>query len=349
MQILKAEAENIVNKALKVLRLGGILVYPTETAYGIGVDATSKTAVDKLLKYKKRPAGKAISVGCADEKMAEDFVEINPSARNIYMQFLPGPVTVVSKSKGKVDKRLESDNGNLGIRIPANDLILEIIKKFGKPITTTSANQASKKTPYSISDILDSNSKKANDMLDLIIDGGELQKSMTSSVVDTTTEELTTYRAGLINPVSAKVYYSKSVEETIKLGKNLLLKKYNKSKPNIFLLEGNLGAGKTHFVKGIGEELGVKRIIKSPTYIYVNEYKLKDGLTLFHLDAWRLQNVEDLKLLRIKSWIKPGNVIAIEWPNVILELDQSLLGDLKTINIQIQKTGETNRKIVISD
>ena len=72
----------------------------------------------------------------------------------IYKNFLPGPVTVISKSTGIVDKRLESESSTLGIRIPKYDLMLKIIEQFGQPITTTSANSSGKKTPYSIQDIL---------------------------------------------------------------------------------------------------------------------------------------------------------------------------------------------------
>jgi len=96
MRIIKKN-RNAIKEAVETLQKNGLVVYPTETTYGIGADATSKRAVDKLNKYKQRPFGKPYSIAAANQKMAEEYAELNDTARKIYRQFLPGPVTVVSK------------------------------------------------------------------------------------------------------------------------------------------------------------------------------------------------------------------------------------------------------------
>ena len=77
LKIKKGGLKEIIKEAVRVLRSGGIVIHPTETCYGVGVDATNKKAVDKLLKYKKRPEGKAISIAAANREMAEKYVYLN--------------------------------------------------------------------------------------------------------------------------------------------------------------------------------------------------------------------------------------------------------------------------------
>src|SRR5680860_1375363 len=178
--------KKIIEEAVKVLEKGGLVIYPTETLYGIGVDATNQKAVDKLLTYKTRREGKPLSIAVNSLQMAKEYVEINPTAHNLYSNFLPGPLTVVSPGLGKVAKGVESEIGTLGIRIPKYELILDIIESFGKPITATSANASYKKQPYCIDDILENISTKQKNLIDLIIDAGQLEKRDPSTVVDTT-------------------------------------------------------------------------------------------------------------------------------------------------------------------
>jgi len=396
MEIVNIHDKNISEKALTVLSSGGIVIYPTETCYGVGVDATNSEAVSKILKYKKRPEGKAISIACSTSSMASDYVEINKTAENLYKQFTPGPVTIISKSKNKTDKRLESEKGTLGIRIPDYKFMLLLVTKFGKPITSTSANSSGKKTPYSIDDIFNNISEKQKNLIDLVIDAGELPHSSPSTVLDTTTEELRVYRSGDISLSRAgegwgevDKHITHSAEETIELGKKIMTDNLYKLSNNtiIFLLKGDLGAGKTHFVKGIAQALGIDRIIKSPTYTYVEEYgiqlkikneklkmnksalsnygeggmvvggevgatqnsKLKTHNFFYHLDAWRIENAQDLEALGIQSWLKPGNVLAIEWPDIVHQLKEDLLKSKIVKFIQVEfEVKLDERKIYIS-
>ncbi|NMB82327.1 MAG: threonylcarbamoyl-AMP synthase, partial [Ignavibacteria bacterium] len=148
MKIVKLD-KNVVNEVVSVLKSGGLVIYPTETLYGIAADPTNPDAIKKLTTYKNRPLGKPYSIAVTDIDMASKYVELNTTAVNLYKRFLPGPLTVISKGKHKLAPGVESEDGSLGVRVPDYQLVSEIINKFGKPITATSANASYKKRPYS--------------------------------------------------------------------------------------------------------------------------------------------------------------------------------------------------------
>jgi len=239
----------------------------------------------------------------------------------------------------KVANQVESDTKTLGIRIPDHPLALKIIAKFNKPITATSANVSYKKRPYSIPDILNNTSKKQQNLIDLIIDAGVLPKQPSSTVVDTTLDDPLILRQGkLLATKNKKTLITKSPKHTIDLAKTLMLKNWNhlQTQPLMFLLIGDLGAGKTQFAKGIGQFLNIKQIITSPTYTIAKEYdytKENAKGKFIHLDTWRLQNIEELDQLNLKSSLKPNNVIAIEWAT-------------RTLTPLLKLAKQTNTKII---
>jgi len=340
--------DEVIRETIKILSKGGLVIFPTETSYGMAADASNKEAVSKLLKYKQRPIGKAISIAVNTKEMASKYIELNPTAEKIIKNFLPGPVTVVSKSLGKVDSRLEAENGTLGIRIPNYKFVLDLIEDYGKPITSTSANVGGGKTPYSINDVLDDLSETKSELIDLVIDAGVLPKNPPSTVIDTTTSDLKIYRQGRIDPTKMNLFEERetnNVEDTIEFGKELI-EKVNNNRPIVILLSGELGAGKTHFTKGIAKGLGIPQVIKSPTYTYVSEYKAGDRI-LYHFDAWRIQTKEDLEALRFYDWFKPGNTIVVEWPSVIMSLDENFFENLEYFYVDFVILSEESRNIKI--
>ncbi len=351
MQILGVSTKD-QEEAVNILAKGGLVIYPTETAYGAGVDATNKLAVGKLLEFKKRPTGKAISIACSSYSMAQSYVIINKAADNLYKEFLPGPLTIVSFSKNKVDKRLESEDSTLGVRIPNNEFALGMIEKLKRPVTATSANSFGNATPYSIESILENLTEKQKSIVDLIIDAGHLPKRLTSTVVDTTRNTLRTFRKGAIKFGSnkpQKVIVSKNVEETLNLAeiltKNLLSDGFNNI---VYLLSGELGAGKTHFAKGVAKALGVNAVVKSPTYGYVSEYKIPYSTQKFiHVDAWKIVNKRELEALGLNNLIKTSKVVVIEWPEVIENLDKDFFNKFKPIAVYIDSIDEQTRKMSI--
>lgn len=352
--LTKNNTHSAISLALKVLRESGLVVYPTETCYGIGADALNQKAVDKLLDYKDRPEGKAISVAVVDKKMALDYVDLNNSANNLYDQMLPGPLTIISKSKHKVAKGLEAEDGTLGIRIPDYDIPIQIIKAVGKPLTSTSANEANKKNPYRIEDILDNISERKKKLIDLIIDTGELPHNPPSTVIDTTTTDLQVLRQGEVRFMNkVKQLKSSKVEDTIDAGFHFIndFKVNLKGGAIVIFLSGDLGSGKTQFTKGIARALGIETNIKSPTYVFYNEYMYKlahfEG-KFFHVDLWKVEDLDTLKALKLGDMAGKGNVIAIEWPDAFMDELIKIFGDKATsFHIVLRYIDNNKREIVV--
>lgn len=199
MQIIKYGDVNkklIIEKASEILKLGGVVIFPTETCYGLGVDASNQSAVDKLYLYKKKREGKAVSVAVSSIQMARRYVSINKVAEELYDKYLPGPLTIISKSLGKLARGIESEQGDLGVRIPDYNLILEIIENADRAITVTSANISHEAEPYSIDFFLKNTPKDSLDLVDLIIDAGQLARNEVSTVVDTSMNKLRVIRKG---------------------------------------------------------------------------------------------------------------------------------------------------------
>lgn len=318
IQLDNTPIETVLSEVTSVLETGGLILFPTETVYGAGVDATNQAAVDKLLAYKSRREGKPLSIAVTNQAMAEQYVELNDQARVLYQQLLPGPVTVVSKGRGNVATGIESEFGTLGIRIPDYPLLLKILGKLDKPLTATSANASGKKRPYTIDDVLSQLSQKQQDLIDLALDAGELPKNEPSTVIDTTMSTPLTLRSGSVRIESDRQFFSKSEKETQDLAGKLLLKHWGDVKDTglVVGLNGSLGAGKTVFAKGIAQFLQIDESITSPTYTYIEEYRFeRHGVAgfLYHLDLWKVESAEELERLEVASLFQPKNVIVIEW------------------------------------
>lgn len=348
MQIVKPGA-GVVEKVVDVLEKGGLVIYPTETLYGIGADATNPQAVKKLTEYKDRPFGKPYSVAVTNQKMAEDYVVLNDAAKNLYKEFLPGPLTVISHGRHKVAPGVESEDGTLGIRIPDYKLVMEIVKKFGRPITSTSANASYKKRPYKISDILGNISDKQKKLIDLIIDVGELPKNDPSTVIDTTLDEPVTLRQGEIKLTNKNEVLSRNEEATMNLAKEIWQKYeiHQGKRAIVFALQGVMGAGKTIFTKGLAKAMGITELVTSPTYNLVHTYSpVTRAQSLTHIDAWRLEKSEELRSLGFEDLIKNKGVIAVEWAervaDVIREFDDEAI--IIWVKISLGK-GENERLI----
>jgi L-threonylcarbamoyladenylate synthase len=346
VQIVK-KGEKAVDAAVGILKKGGLVIYPTETLYGVGVDATNPKAVKKLIKYKDRPIGKPYSIAISDQKMAQGYVELNKTAKNLYKEFLPGPLTIISKSKHKTAPGVESEDGTLGIRIPNYKLVTDIVKKLGKPITATSANANYKKRPYKISDILENISDKQKNLIDLIIDAGSLPKNEPSTVIDTTLDDLVTLRQGKIRLSSESKILSKSEENTQNLAKEIW-QKYEIQKGKraiVFALEGEMGTGKTQFTKGLAHAMEINELVTSPTFALENEYQ--DGQKkLFHFDAWRLEKSDELNALGFPGLIKNKSVISIEWAERVAKIIRKFDDEAIIIWVKIKFGKKENERLI---
>ena len=352
MEIIKINNPSALTTSLAVLKKGGLVICPTETVYGALVDATNVQAVAKLLTYKHRPVGKAISIACCDQKMAEQYVYLNDQAQKIYSTFLPGPVTVISQSKSQVAAGLTSEKNTLGVRIPAYDFLLTLIQKLDQPVTATSANSSGKKSPYAIADLLNHLSKKQQSQIDLIIDAGTLPKNPPSLVIDTTTDSPTIVRnnENINLKATSKNFTTHSDQETKTIAHEILLQNLDQLKKTglVIALDGPLGAGKTVFTQGLGESLKIQANITSPTYTYLKEYPFcleKINGTLYHLDVWTIDKQESFNLLEVEKLMRPGNLIVIEW---FANISHFFATTIPLLQVKIMPTLKDTRQITIT-
>jgi len=169
----------MMEKILEALRAGKLVVYPTDTIYGLGADALNKRAVDLVYEVKQRPREQPISILVADFEMLYKYANASQAQKKILEEQLPGPYTFILEPK----ERIPVSDGNVGFRIPKH-WCTKIAKELGGPITTTSANIHGKETPATISEMR----KTFGDRVEVYIDGGKLF-SKPSTVIDLTTSK----------------------------------------------------------------------------------------------------------------------------------------------------------------
>lgn len=351
MKIIKLREINIpkiINETIDVLKDGGLVIFPSDTVYGLLVDATNEKAVRKLIEFKERPAGKAISVFC-NLKMVDYLVKVADRQQRVIKEILPGPYTVVLSSKHKVCRLLESEKGSLGIRLPSYQLINQLIQVYGKPVTATSANLSNKSSHYSIASLLHCLSDRKKKLIDLIIDAGKLPRNKPSTVIDLTKPEMKILRQGDKIISSGKKYLSRSPQETQSIAKKVLkdILPVVSKQPVVFILEGELGTGKTVFTKGLGEALGIKNII-SPSFVIYYEYQINDKIIdkFIHIDLYNITEDEEFKHLGLEKYLKQGNILVFEWGEKAGEIFDLLKDKAKIIYVKIDYF-DRNRKITI--
>jgi L-threonylcarbamoyladenylate synthase len=174
---------NQLEQAVKILKAGGIVVYPTDTAYGLAVDATNVVAVKKLYRLKGRGFHKPIHVIPPNTDI-RSFARMIPQTNKIIEKLMPGGITIVLPliAKGKSWKILSSGTRTIGVRLPNHKLALGLARALGKPITTTSANIAGEPNCYSVPEVK-KQFAKAKIKPDFYLDGGKLKKTLPSTVV----------------------------------------------------------------------------------------------------------------------------------------------------------------------
>lgn len=172
---------DVMVEAAAVIREGGLVVYPTETVYGLGADATSDEAVAKVFVAKTRPIENPLPIAVDSFEMAKGIIELNSAAELLFEKFMPGPLTIVGKAKPKsISKLIMGGTGNVGVRIPDNAVALKLVEFVGRPITATSANLSGKPAPSTAREAIE----QLDDKIDLVLDSGKCAIGKPSTVVD---------------------------------------------------------------------------------------------------------------------------------------------------------------------
>lgn len=180
-----------VKRACDILDRGGIIAYPTDTIYGLGVDPAISGALDKLYAVKERDAEKPVSLMLSGKKMLYDlFRDISPLEKRVIDNLFPGVITIVlNNSIDTIDL-----NETVGVRIPDDDFCRELVEKYGKPITTTSVNTSGMSPAVSASEV---RNYFANE-IDLILDGGAAPRPEGSTVIQIVNEKIKVLRQGIL-------------------------------------------------------------------------------------------------------------------------------------------------------
>lgn len=174
--INKKELEEVI----EVLKNDGIIIFPTDTVYGIGCNCFSEKAIRKIFKDKSRPEQKPINVLTNNiEKIQKVAKNISEKEEEIIKKYMPGAITIILNKKENVPSILTAGLDTIGVRIPNNKIALDILKNFEHPLATTSVNVSGNLPGIELEDFLE----EFKDKVDIIIDGGKSKIGIASTIV----------------------------------------------------------------------------------------------------------------------------------------------------------------------
>ena len=187
---LEDEYEKAFSETKEILASGGVIIYPTDTVYGIGGDARKKEVVERIRKIKSRDDA-PLSVLLGNLSMVREYAQVDEAALAAVMEVWPGPTTLILKAK----KELPIVNdGKIGVRVPEYSFMRRLSTELNMPIITTSANLSGEKPPGEFKEI----DPKVLEKVDLVIDGGKTLFGISSSIVDVVDKKVLRTGAGEI-------------------------------------------------------------------------------------------------------------------------------------------------------
>lgn len=198
----KVVLEHQMNEICDVIQKGGIVAFPTETVYGVGIHFNDEEALERLMEAKNRDYSKAITLMVADKADISQYAYISPQAQKMIDQFMPGMITLIFKKKESVRDSMTNGKSTIGIRIPDSEFVLSLLKKVG-PMLVTSANLSQHSNTTSTQEVLN----QLDGRIDLVVDG-KTSDNIASTVVDVSQDEIKILRDGKIT--------KEQIEEAIK-------------------------------------------------------------------------------------------------------------------------------------
>ncbi len=342
MEIVNLKQEKLAKTARlvkNVLKKDGLVILPTDTAYGLAANAESSLAVKKILNFKGKRFGKGISIFLKNIAEVENYCSFRPDQKQLIETLLPGPFTVILKSKGKTTPEIEPEDKTVGIRIINHLFVKKLTSICPFAITATSANLSGKGPHYSVESFLKTLSAKKKVEIDLIINAGSLTKKPTSTVVRLVDDEIKVLRTGTLDLKLKGRFSTKNAKETRSKAKGIyqrFFKKELNKKSVLVILKGDLGAGKTVFAKGIGEIFNQELV--SPTFTLMDEYQINQPpvKNLYHLDLYRIEEEKEIIELGIEKLLEKGNLVLIEWGEKLSILESLKKESVSFFLIQIE-------------
>ena len=193
--VVKEENPDSPKIAASVLNNGGIIIYPTETLYGLGALAVDEESVNNIFSIKGRIHGNPIPILVRDKEMLSEYVVVTDEANRLIEKFLPGPLTLVLKEKKNLPHFISAGTGNIAIRISRHAFVRRLFDFLSKPITSTSANISGRENLLSFDEIYETFKSK----VELIVDSGNIPRSKGSTVIDLTVKPALLIREGDIS------------------------------------------------------------------------------------------------------------------------------------------------------
>ena len=184
-----------IEQVVKALRDGAVIIYPTDTVYGMGCDIHNARAVERVARIKGiKPAKNDFSFICYDLSHIADYARVSNQAFKLMKSVLPGPFTFILQATNSVPKLLNTNKKTVGIRVPDNDIPRQIVQELGNPIITTSIRDEDEIIEYSTDPELIF--EKFQNQVDIVVDGG-YGGNVASTIVDATTDDFSIIRQGL--------------------------------------------------------------------------------------------------------------------------------------------------------
>lgn len=198
--------KNLIEPSVEILEKGGVLIIPTETVYGIAVDATNKLAIDKIYEIKNRKLDKPLQIMCGDYASANNLARFSAEAEDICKKCWGSNfalTAILNKKEGcSISSNFNQIDDSIGIRVSNHEFLNALLASFNKPLATTSANLSGEGDALALNDI----NKQVIDRVDFAIDGGACKLGKASSVVDFRGDIPLVVRRGGYNPYLEKYY-----------------------------------------------------------------------------------------------------------------------------------------------
>ncbi|MEQ9618067.1 MAG: L-threonylcarbamoyladenylate synthase [Deltaproteobacteria bacterium] len=202
-KIIKACDPESPETAASILNGGGVIVYPTETLYGIGALASFRESVEKIFEIKGRPHGKAIPLLLKDTDMLERIAEMNDRISSLSDRFWPGPLTLVVKEISGLPELITSGAGKVAVRVSDGEFVKRLFKYIDQPLCSTSANLSGAENILECDYIVET----FEDKVDLIVDSGNLPPSKGSTILDITVSPPEILREGDVSAQDLKEFF----------------------------------------------------------------------------------------------------------------------------------------------
>ncbi|MEM2282840.1 MAG: L-threonylcarbamoyladenylate synthase [Candidatus Hadarchaeales archaeon] len=226
----------LIRQAAGLLREGGLVAFPTETVYGLGANALLERAVRRVFEVKGRPTTNPLTVHIADKDTFYSLVKSSPPlAERLIERFWPGPLTLLVPKSQLVPDAVTAGLPTVGMRMPSHPVSIMLITEAGVPLVAPSANLYGRPSPTSAAHVLEDLGGK----IDAVIDGGEVEYGIESTILDLTSDPPTLLRPGPVTVEELEAVIGKVVVRSVDIPKGPDFERHYAPKSKLILVEGN--------------------------------------------------------------------------------------------------------------